>query len=56
MHHPGCICGEAGKEQVRISDVTGNNHVFWLRVRLLVEVEFIVFSLSLELMFMNNNI
>ena len=29
---------------------------FWLRVRLLVEVEFAVFSLSFELMFMNDNI
>jgi hypothetical protein len=27
-----------------------------LRVRLLVEVEFVVFSLSFELMFMNDNI
>jgi hypothetical protein len=27
--------------------------VFWLRVRLLVEVEFVVFSLSFELMFMS---
>jgi hypothetical protein len=30
--------------------------VFWLRVRLLVEVEFAVFSLPFELMFMNDNI
>jgi hypothetical protein len=30
--------------------------VFWLRVRLLVEVEFAVYSLSFELMFMNDNI
>ena len=30
--------------------------VFWLRVRPLVEVEFVVFSLSFELMFMNDNI
>ena len=30
--------------------------VFWLRVRLLVEVEFVVISLSFELMFMNDNI
>jgi hypothetical protein len=30
--------------------------VFWLRVRLLVEVVFVVFSLSFELMFMNDNI
>jgi hypothetical protein len=30
--------------------------VFWLRVRLLVEVEFVVFYLSFELMFMNDNI
>ena len=29
---------------------------FWLRVRLLVEVEFVVVSLSFELMFMNDNI
>jgi hypothetical protein len=28
--------------------------VFWLRVRLLVEVEFVVFSVSFELMFMND--
>ena len=32
-------------------------YVFWLRVRHLVEVEFVVFSrLSFELMFMNDNI
>jgi hypothetical protein len=30
--------------------------VFWLRVRLLVEVEFVVFSLPFELTFMNDNI
>jgi hypothetical protein len=30
--------------------------VFWLRVRLFVEVEFVVFSLTFELMFMNDNI
>jgi hypothetical protein len=30
--------------------------VFWFRVRLLVEVEFVVFSLSFGLMFMNDNI
>jgi hypothetical protein len=30
--------------------------VSWLRVRLLVEVVFLVFSLSFELMFMNDNI
>jgi hypothetical protein len=30
--------------------------VFWLRVRLLVEVEVVVFSNSFELMFMNDNI
>jgi hypothetical protein len=30
--------------------------VFWLCVRLLDEVEFVVFSLSFELMFMNDNI
>ena len=30
--------------------------VLWLRVHLLVEVEFVVFSLSFELMFMNDNI
>ena len=30
--------------------------VFWLRVRLLVKVEFAVYSLSFELMFMNDNI
>jgi hypothetical protein len=30
--------------------------VFWLRVHLLVKVEFAVFSLSFELMFMNDNI
>jgi hypothetical protein len=30
--------------------------VFWLCVRLLVEVEFVVFCLSFELMFMNDNI
>jgi hypothetical protein len=29
---------------------------FWLRVRILVEVEFVVLSLSFELMFMNDNI
>jgi hypothetical protein len=30
--------------------------VFWLPVRLLVKVEFAVYSLSFELMFMNDNI
>jgi hypothetical protein len=30
--------------------------VFWLRVRLLFEVEFAAFSLSLELMFMIDHI
>ena len=30
--------------------------VFWLRVRLLFKVEFAVYSLSFELMFMNDNI
>jgi hypothetical protein len=30
--------------------------VFWLRVHFLVEVEFLVFFLSFELMFMNENI
>jgi hypothetical protein len=30
--------------------------VFWRRVCLLVEVEFAVFSLPFELMFMNDNI
>jgi hypothetical protein len=33
-----------------------DHDVFWLRVHLLVEVEFVVFSLSFELMFMNDNI
>jgi hypothetical protein len=33
-----------------------DSDVFWHRVRLLVEVEFVVFSLSFELMFMNDNI
>jgi hypothetical protein len=30
--------------------------VFWLRVHLRVKVEFAVYSLSFELMFMNDNI
>ena len=30
--------------------------VFWLHVRLFVKVEFAVYSLSFELMFMNDNI
>jgi hypothetical protein len=30
--------------------------VFWLHVRLLVKVEFAVYSLSFELVFMNDNI
>jgi hypothetical protein len=30
--------------------------VFWFPLRLLVKVEFAVFSLSFELMFMNDNI
>jgi hypothetical protein len=30
--------------------------VFWLPVRLLVKVEFAVYSLSFELIFMNDNI
>ena len=30
--------------------------VFWLRVRLLVKVEFAVYSLSFELMFMNEHL